>query len=117
MWRWPRRFELGGGDAGLGDVVEDAGLVGVAVADARGFGELRGEDEDVVGETVGLGGELPDAAVEGCIVEEAGGFGLDDVAEAAEFGVGAEGIEEGGEVGVGERNPADHGGDFGCGGG
>ncbi len=97
-------FDLVGGDGGFGDVIEDEGLVGVAVDEADGFLELAGEDEDVVDERGG--GEVGDAGVEVGGVEEVGRLGLDDVAEAFEEGVRGEAFEERGEDGVGDGEPA-----------
>lgn len=91
-------------NVGLGDVVEDELLVGVAVDEADGFGELAGDDQDVVYEPGGEEGG--DAAVEGGIVEEAGRLGLDYVAETFEEGVLAEGFEGGREIFCGDGGPA-----------
>ncbi len=105
-------FEGSGRDEGFGDVVEDERLVGVAVYDLDGLGEVALEDEDVVDKVVA--GEGADAGVEVFAEDEVGvGFGLEDVAEAFEGGVGGQVFEDLRQVGVDEGGPAYYSLDFG----
>ena len=90
-------------------MVQDENLIGMAVDEADGSGQLRVVDEDVVGEVEGA--QLREAGIEVGAIHIGVGFGLQDVADAFESGIGRERREDCGDGGIDEGDPADDAGD------